>query len=159
MPVDRFDTEACTIVEVTDDDGHVHEPSWLAAAEPVHRQLRTQLPADYGGTLKRVFADGGRMVITVDGSRVNGVAVFRVHENTFAGRQLYVDDLVVDAAHRSRGVGRLLLHWIESRARQQSCQVLALDSGVQRDGAHRFYFREGFRIASYSFRKDLGAAP
>jgi|GEM_PF-5077490 len=28
--------------------------------------------------------------------------------------------------------------------------------GVMRHGAHRFYFREGFFIASYCFRKNLG---
>jgi GNAT superfamily N-acetyltransferase len=159
MPIDHAGTDTIAIVEITGDDGLIREPSWLAAAEAVHRQLRTNLPADYSGTLQRVFAGGARMVVAVDGSTVAGVAVFRIHENTFAGRQLYVDDLVTDGARRSQGVGRVLMHWLESRARQQGCQVLALDSGVQRARAHRFYFREGFRIASYSFRKDLEDAP
>lgn len=144
------------VIEVTDADGRGHGPSWLAAAECVHRQLRTDLPADYAGTLQRVFAGGGRMIAAVDGSRVIGVAVFRIHESTSAGRQLYVDDLVTDETRRSQGVGRCLVAWLEARARGAGCRVLALDSGVQRHRAHRFYFREGFRIASYRFRKDLG---
>jgi GNAT superfamily N-acetyltransferase len=158
MPIDNSASDSIAIIEITGDDGTIREPSWLAAAEQVHRQLRPQLPDDYRGSLQRVFADGARMVVAVDGSTVAGVAVFRIHENTFAGRQLYVADLVTDDARRSQGVGRILMHWLESRARQQGCQVLALDSGVQRARAHRFYFREGFRIASYSFRKDLEAA-
>jgi GNAT superfamily N-acetyltransferase len=158
MPNEHTAADAIAIVEITDDGGVVREPSWLAAAESVHRQLRPQLPDDYAGTLQRVFAGGARMVVAVDGSRVAGVAVYRIHENTFAGRQLYVDDLVTDAARRSQGVGRTLIRWLELRARRQACAVLALDSGVQRHRAHRFYFREGLRIASYSFRKDLEPA-
>ena len=159
MPIDHTASDAIRIIEITGDDGRIREPSWLAAAEPVHRQLRPQLPDDYAGSLRRVFAGGGRMVVAVDGSTVAGVAVFRIHENTFAGRQLYVDDLVTDAGRRSRGLGRTLLRWLELHALQQACAVLALDSGVQRYRAHRFYFREGLHIASYSFRKDLEQAP
>lgn len=155
MPSKPDAPDTLAIVEITDDSGQLREPAWLAAAESVHRQLRTALPQDYAAVLQRVFAGGGRMIAAVDGSAVVGVAVYRVHENTFAGRQLYVDDLVTDAAHRSRGVGRRLVAWLQARARRAGCGVLALDSGVQRHDAHRFYFREGFRIASYSFRRDL----
>ena len=143
------------MIEITDGAGQVCEPSWLASAEAVHRQLRTALPPDYTSTLARVFAGGGRMVIAADGATVVGVAVFRIHENTFVGRQLYVDDLVTDESRRSEGVGRQMIAWLDARARATGCSALALDSGVQRHRAHRFYFREGFRIASYSLRRDL----
>jgi hypothetical protein len=41
------------------------------------------------------------------------------------------------------------------KAKTSMCGVLALDSGVQRQGAHRFYFREGMHVASFSFKKVL----
>jgi hypothetical protein len=40
-------------------------------------------------------------------------------------------------------------------ARCLGCDVVALDSGTQRTAAHRFYFREGFVIPSFCFRKSL----
>ena len=86
---------------------------------------------------------------------VRGVAVWRVIENTYEGRRLYVDDLVTDTAHRSRGIGKTLLGHLERRAQEMQCDVLALDSGTQRTEAHRFYFREGLVIPAFSFRKDL----
>ena len=66
-----------------------------------------------------------------------------------------MDDLVSDAAHRSRGIGSALLRQLERQARALNCHVLALDSGTQRTDAHRFYFREGMVIPSFSFRKTL----
>jgi GNAT superfamily N-acetyltransferase len=143
------------LVEVTDAAGKIAEPDWLARAEPVHRQLRDRLPADYARRMAAVFAGGARMSIATDGDAVRGVAVWRIVENTYEGRRFYVDDLVSDAAHRSCGVGRFLLAGIEARARALGCDVVALDSGTQRTSAHRFYFREGFVIPCFCFRKSL----
>ena len=143
------------VVEVTAPGGEVVAPEWLARAEGVHRQLRPDLPADYAARLRVVFANGGRMAAVTEGEDVRAVALWRLIENTYEGRRLYVDDLVTDADCRSRGVGRFLLAALEERARALGCDVIALDSGTQRTGAHRFYFREGFVIPSFSFRKTL----
>lgn len=144
-----------SLVEVNGPAGEVVEPDWLARAERVHRQLRDRLPEDYGARLRTVFAGGARMSLAVVGGEVCGVAVWRVVENTYEGRRLYVDDLVTDGALRSQGIGRFLLAAIEARARALGCDVLALDSGTQRTAAHRFYFREGLVIPSFCFRKAL----
>ena len=143
------------IVDVTDADGRVAEPAWLDRAEPVHRQLRTTLPADYAGRLAQVFANGGRLAVAAEGEAVLGVALWRLIENTCEGRRLYVDDLVSDATRRSRGVGKALLGHLESKARGLGCDVLALDSGAQRAAAHKFYFREGMHIPGFCFRNEL----
>jgi hypothetical protein len=52
-------------------------------------------------------------------------------------------------------MGKRLLGWLETQAKSLACDVLALDSGVQRQKAHRFYFREGMHIPSFCFRKAL----
>jgi hypothetical protein len=143
------------IVEVTDDSGAIGAPDWFAKAEAVHRQLRTALPRDYAAKMKRVFKSGARMCVAVDGPVVTGVAVYRVHENTFQGKQLYVDDLVTDEKRRSTGVGRALLSYLEQKARAAGLENLALDSGTQRQQAHKFYFREGMVVTSFHFGKRL----
>lgn len=143
------------VVAVTDNSGVVPEPSWLAKAESVHRQLRPRLPADYVGRLSEVFANGARMALVVYRGSVRCVALWRVIENTYDGRRLYVDDLVSDEACRSQGAGKMMLDWLEAKAVSLGCDVLALDSGVQRQRAHRFYFREGMHIPSFCFKKVL----
>ncbi|HEY6864815.1 MAG TPA: GNAT family N-acetyltransferase [Burkholderiales bacterium] len=143
------------IVDVTDDRGVVAARDWLRKAEAVHRQLRPDMPPEYEAKMERVFAGGGRMCVAVDGAKVAGVAVYRVYENTWAGRQLYVDDLVTDEATRSKGVGRTLLGHLERKARAEGLDNFALDSGTHRQQAHKFYFREGMVVTSFHFAKKL----
>ena len=143
------------IVQVTGPARDVIEPRWLGAAERVHRELRPQLPADYTTKMQKVFADGAEMCVAVLGERVVGVAVYREFENTHIGRRFYIDDLVTDEAERSTGAGRTLIAYLEKLARQRGCPGFDLESGTHRTRAHRFYFREGFFITAFSFRKEF----
>jgi hypothetical protein len=143
------------IVEVTDEKGGIAALHWLKKAESVHRQLRTTLPAEYEAKMQRVFAGGARMCVAVESGEVAGVAVYRAYENTFVGKQLYVDDLVTDEKRRSKGVGRALLGYLEKKARALGFDKLSLDSGTQRQQAHKFYFREGMVVTSFHFGKKL----
>jgi len=143
------------IVAITDAGGKIVEPQWLKRAEAVHRQLRTALPADYEGKMKRVFAGGARMCVAAEGEVVRGVAVYRVVENTFEGLHLYCDDLVTDERARSKGVGRALMDHMQGLARAAGREAYTLDSGTQRQQAHKFYFREGMVVTSFHFRKPL----
>ena len=143
------------MIEITNDAGQVMESGWLARAERVHRELRPQIPKPYVESMGRVFQGGGRMTLAIYAGEVAGVAVFRVHENTSQGRKLYVDDLVVDPECRSRGIGGALLARLEEKARRADCVVVDLDSGTERERAHRFYFRAGYTIRTFGFKKTL----
>ena len=143
------------IVALTDEAGAVADAVWLARAEAVHRQLRPQLPPDYVGRMGEVLAKGAQLALVVDDDAVLCLALWRVIENTADGRRLYVDDLVSDENRRSQGAGKMMLDWLETQATELGCTALTLDSGVQRQRAHHFYFREGMHIASFSFKKAL----
>ena len=142
------------IVEVFAQDGQLAGTEWLARAEGVHRQLRPHLPADYAAKMARVLAEA-RMALAVKDDAVLGLAVYRWHENTFDGLKFYIDDLVTDEARRSEGVGHALIAHLEQVARKLGAGGLVLDSGAQRTQAHKFYFREGFVIPAFNFKKSF----
>lgn len=120
------------------------------------RQLRPHVPAEaFVATVRRQFSGGYRLALLERAGSVRAVAGFRLIENLVGGRVLYVDDLVSDADARSRGHGGALLEWLRERAREEGCNFLELDSGVQRSGAHRFYFANGMSISSFHFRQEL----
>jgi GNAT superfamily N-acetyltransferase len=122
----------------------------------VVQQLRTHLrERDFLATIRRQEAGGFHLAFLEDGGQVQGVAGFRVMDNLFSGRVLYVDDLVTDAAVRSRGYGKALLEWLVEQARAADCRSLELDSGVQRFDAHRFYLTNRMVISSHHFRLEL----
>ena len=63
--------------------------------------------------------------------------------------------LVTDEKQRSKNYGDKLLDWLICYAKENDCVGFHLDSGVQRFGAHRFYFKKGLTISCYHFKKFL----
>lgn len=142
----------------------VHEATDEAAIRalyPVLVQLRPHLadPADLVARVARMAPAGYRLVWTgaVPGGPPVAVAGFRIHETLFAGRMLYVDDLVTSEARRGQGDGTRLMAWLIGEAARQACAELHLDSGTQRLAAHGFYFARGLAIRSFHFSTVLGA--
>ena len=129
----------------------------ILAARGVMRQLRPQIAEDaYLATVRRMMqTDGYLQAAVFDGDAVVAVAGYRFMEMLYAGKTLYVDDLNTDETRRSRGYGKALMDWLKREAKERGCVQLQLDSGVQREQTHRFYFREGLTINSYHFRVDL----
>ena len=126
-----------------------------AAAFEVMVQLRPDLRRD--DFVQRVCHQerrGYRLTLLRDAGAVRAVAGFRI-EDRLLGRTLYVDDLVTDGNHRSRGYGAALLDWLRRRAVDAGCARLELDSGVHRFDAHRFYHAQGMVIRSHHFAIEL----
>lgn len=63
--------------------------------------------------------------------------------------------LVVAGEYRSRGIGTQLVAAAEEWARQNGASLIALNSGLQRVEAHKFYENKGFRKKWYGFIKEL----
>lgn len=128
----------------------------IAACFPVMHQLRPHLvEGEFVATVRRQQAEGFRLALLREDGAVRAVAGFRIHWMLVAGRVLYVDDLVTDAAARSRGAGAALLAWLADEARAAGCSTLELDSGVQRFDAHRFYLTHRMHIVGHHFRLAL----
>ena len=118
----------------------------------VLRQLRPHLEESaMANQILRQQAAGYLLAYVESGEAIRAVAGFRYSENLAYGKFMYVDDLVTNSDDRSKGFGKLLFDWLVAAARKQGCEVLALDSGVQRFGAHRFYLTNRMDIVSHHF--------
>lgn len=90
------------------------------------------------------------VLLALNGRSLVGLAsVYRDMESIRYGRRTWLQDLVVDRAARSGGVGKALLAAAADWARERGCTHLALSSGGGRTDAHRFYEREGMEQAMY----------
>ena len=105
--------------------------------------------------VQRQQAEGYRVAFIEESGEIRAVAGYRLTENLFAGRILYVDDLVTREVERSKGYGEKLFDWLVAEARAGKCTALELDSNVQRFGAHRFYLRKRMDIEAHHFRLRL----
>jgi GNAT superfamily N-acetyltransferase len=129
----------------------------ILATREVMRQLRPNIVIDeYLPIIKRMMTDDGYHLAALhaDGI-VRAVAGYRFMEMLYSGKIMYVDDLNTDENARSQGYGKELMDWLKAEARTRGCGQLHLDSGVQREAAHRFYFRERLTINAYHFRVTL----
>jgi GNAT superfamily N-acetyltransferase len=132
------------------------DPRLTADVLPVLMELRPHLtPESFAQVYSEGHPQGLRYTAVYDSDRCVAVAGWRLVATTVALRKLYVDDLVTTSDRRGKGVGAALLRKLESRAREAGCRVLDLDSGADREDAHRFYFREGMVIRSLHFIRRL----
>ena len=106
-------------------------------------------------TVRAMESEGYKLSYIEDMEEVVAVAGYRISTNLFMGKHLYVDDLVTTENARSEGYGGQLVAWLRHEANEQGCKVLHLDSGTHRAEAHKFYFDQGFKIASFHFSQPL----
>ena len=59
-----------------------------------------------------------------------------------------IENVVTDADHRRKGIGRLLLCAAVDYAKKQGCYKVILQSGKKRESAHKFYESVGFNSDS-----------
>ncbi len=128
----------------------------IARCYPVMADLRPHLSAaEFAARVRKQQAAGFQLAYLEESGEVRAVAGFRYLETLAWGRILYVDDLVAAEAARSRGHGGKLFDWLVAQAKQNNCDALHLDSGVQRFGAHRFYLARRMDITSHHFALKL----
>jgi GNAT superfamily N-acetyltransferase len=115
-------------------------------------------PEDTQRYLAQVEQDSNHVVhvAALDGRVVGWVHVrVMLHDKRVAE----IEGLVVDEAHRGRGIGRLLILASERWMRERGCGTVYARSSITRKRAHRFYEGLGYENTSTSltFRKALKA--
>lgn len=132
------------------------EKQWKEAFH-VMKQLRTDLVIEtYLKLLGEMKKDGYRLFALYAGDQIVALSGISLRVNFYSKRHVFIYDLVTDVDHRSQGYGEKLLNYIHIWAEENGAGYVALESGVQRIDAHRFY-EEKFHYDKwcYSFRKPL----
>jgi len=112
-------------------------------------------PKELQRRLQLMMTHGYHCIAAFDAGRLVGVAGYWLGARFYCGEYMDVDNVVVDEALRSKGVGAKMMEWLEEKARSLGCKIVVLDSYVTFAGAHRFYFRQGYEILGFHFKKDL----
>jgi glucosamine-phosphate N-acetyltransferase len=101
-------------------------------------------------------SDYQRYISAVAEDSVVGFCSLVVRSSIWAlGYLGYIDELVVDEAHRGKGIGGELLQRAVELAKEAGCGKVELDSAFHREEAHRFYERQGFEKRGLIFFMDV----
>lgn len=130
---------------------------------PAIARLVTQLgypvgAQEMGDRLERLLARTDHVLFVAESSAgiVGLVGAYLVEALEFSGRYGRLTGMVVDENWRGRGIGRLLMEWMESWLREQGIRTLILTSGSQRKESHQFYRHLGYAETGLRFAKQLG---
>lgn len=73
----------------------------------------------------------------------------------YSGKQLEVDNVIVDPDLRSQGIGKYFFAHIDHWAKKNKCNTIELNTFVQNSKSHKFYYNEGYVILGFHFQKVL----
>jgi ribosomal protein S18 acetylase RimI-like enzyme len=125
-------------------------------------RLVTHSAADayYLALLDRIARQEGRLLAAEAEAAVVGMLGLIVQEDqVFVRADLrrhgYVSDLVVDAAWRGKGVGRLLIGEAERLTREKGLKRLVIGVMAGNAGAERLYGELGFSVYAKAMMKPL----
>lgn len=90
----------------------------------------------------------GRVIATYQLTFISGLSLT-------ASRRAQIEGVRVVRELRSQGIGAAMVSDAEERARAAGCSLLQLTMNSARDGARRFYMREGFVASHVGFKKTL----
>lgn len=123
----------------------------------VVKELRPHLPnpGQYLQQVKEMMQDGYQIIyVSVkegNGNKAVSFAGYRNMQMLYTGKMIYIDDLGTLPDHRGRGYAGQLLDYIYQLAKDTGKTAVHLDSGYQRNTAHRLYLQKGFVLSSHHF--------
>ncbi len=131
----------------------------IPAAAQLLAHLNHETPVELiESRLQTIFAEHPHYLLigAFLGEKLVGLTGAWVATKVWCGLYLEIDNLVVDPAQRSLGIGTLLIERLEEIGRERDCKVLVIDSYAANRASHRLYHRLGFEIWSFHFIKEIG---
>ncbi|MDX8342218.1 GNAT family N-acetyltransferase [Rossellomorea sp. YZS02] len=134
----------------------VTNEEWRSAFE-IMKQLRTDLTLErYMEFAQDMRKEGYLLFALMVKDEIISLAGVRKAINFYNKHHLFVYDLVTSPSQRSSGHGERLLEYIHFYAEKTGAEYVALESGIMRTEAHRFYeSKMGYEKWCYSFRKKI----
>jgi len=110
---------------------------------------------DFQAFVEEMQGTGYQCIAAYEDNKLVATVGFWIGVRFYCGKYMYVNNFVVDACQRAKGVGSEVMRWLESEAKLLKCNAVVLDSYVTNNAAHKFYFSKGYVISNFHFKKDI----
>ncbi len=107
--------------------------------EEYSNELDIMLPHNYG------------QVGVFEGDECIGMTGYWIGSKLWCGKYMELDNVVISAKHRSKGVGQKLFEYMQSMAENENCNMMALDSYTDNFAAHKFFYGQGYIPRGFHF--------
>src|SRR5690606_28177519 len=110
---------------------------------------------EYAELLDIVTSEGEIIVGLFEDQHLVGLVGYWICHQIWCGKFLEPDHLIVDPACRGKGYGRLLMDYLEQKAREYGCKLVLLKSYKANAAATAFYQSLGYVDPGNVFVKPL----
>lgn len=73
----------------------------------------------------------------------------------YNGRHVEADNVAVLKDYRNFGLGQIMMNYLHEHAKKLGCTVSELNAYVSNYKAHKFYFKDDYKILGFHFQKTL----
>ena len=95
------------------------------------------------------------LVANMDGKVIGTTTIYFIEVAIRDRPYAFLEGLVIHEDHRGNGHGTTFFQKCVEIAKEKGCYKMLFTSGLDREDAHKFYEKLGFRKQGYEFRMDL----
>jgi len=88
-----------------------------------------------------------------ENDKIIGISSGWTSMRIYCGKQLELDNVIIDEKLQSKGLGTIFFNKIEEWALHKGYQSINLNTYVSNSRSHKFYFNQGFKILGFHFQK------
>lgn len=123
---------------------------------PLIQQLYPEFTEQiYSDLLDEMLPNNYKQVVAFENETSVGLSGFWVGTKLWCGKYLELDNVIIHPNHRSKGIGKVLTEYLNQKAIDLGCKVVALDAYTNNFQAHKFYYNLGFVPKGFHFVKFL----
>lgn len=106
---------------------------------------------DYSSELDSMLPHNYGQVGVYIGEECVGITGYWIGSKLWCGKYLELDNVVVSKKHQSKGIGKILFDFMEIKAKDLNCNMLALDTYTNNFKAHKFFYKQSYAPRGFHF--------
>lgn len=107
--------------------------------EEYSRELDDMIPNNYG------------QVGVFKNKKCIGLTGYWIGTKLWCGKYMELDNVVVSEKYRKEGIGKMIFEYMEQKAKELDCNMLALDSYSDNLKAHKFFHKHNYIPRGFHF--------
>lgn len=90
-----------------------------------------------------------------EGKKLIGISSGWTTVRIYCGKQLELDNVIIDSKIQSKGFGNYFIDKIKQWALANEYQSIGLNTYVQNTRSHKFYYNQNFKVLGFHFEYKL----
>ena len=90
-----------------------------------------------------------------DGEKLIGISGLWTLTKLYNGKHLEPDNVVISPEYRNKGIGELMMAWIDAYAKENNYETIELNAYIENTKGVEFWKKIGYHIRGHHFQKEI----